>query len=125
MTETNYFLSNFFNYICINTIYAFINSFVLLLVFKSINYFWIFLFFWLYGMAIFSLGYFFQSFMDKTRVAMIVTLLLYFIMFFLSVIVYDPNISKVPKIITSIFPQIALQLGIMVLSKFEVNYYLL
>lgn len=120
LTETQYFLSNFIHYICLNTFLAIINSFVLLSVFSYINYFWMFCFFWLYGMSIFSIGYFFQSMMDKTRVAMIVSILLYFIMFFLSAIVYNPNISKLSKIVTSFFPQIALQLGVMVLTKFEV-----
>ena len=121
LTETNFFMSYFLYYICLNTLYAFLNSFILMLVFHYVNYFWIFAFFWLYGLTIFSLAYFFQSFMDKTRVAMIISLLLYFVMYFLSALVRSPNVVKSVKTIMSVFPPIALQLGVIIYAKFEVK----
>jgi hypothetical protein len=121
LTEGVYFFSYFIHYICLNTIYAIFNSIVLLFVFRYVGYFWILTFFWLYGMTIFSIGYFFASFMDRTRVAMIITLLLYFLMYFVSVIVYNPTLSKGVKVLASIFPPTALQLGIFVMSRFEVK----
>ena len=123
LTEGVYFSSYFIQYICLNTIYSIVNSIILLFVFHYVGYIWIFSFFWLYGMTIFSIGYFLASFMDRTRVAMIITLLLYFLMFFVSVVVYNPQSSKGLKTLASIFPPTALQLGIFVLSRFEVNMF--
>ena len=83
MTEGIYFLSYFIRFFIFNIFYSIINSLICTLVFKHFKYIYIFLFFWLFGMNIFSLIYFFQSFMDKTRLAMLVSILCYFLMYFI------------------------------------------
>jgi hypothetical protein len=84
LTEIDYFLSYFIQYFLLNIIYSIINSLILKLVLKHIPWIYVFLLFFLFGLNIFSLVYFFQSFLDKTRLAMIVCILIYFLMYFLS-----------------------------------------
>ena len=123
MSEANYFLSYFIQYFIENLIYSICNSLILYYkIFKHVNFCFIFLLFWLFGMNIFSLIIFFQSFMNKTRLAMILSILIYFIMFFISSPISNENISHLVKIIFSFFPQTALQFGINIFTKFEVNF---
>jgi len=121
MKDVVYFLSYFIQYLIINTITSFLNTMILRRVLKNITSPFIFGFNWLYGMNVFSLGYFFQAIMDKTRIAMIISILIYFIMFFVSVAVLSEDVSNFAKILMSFFPPTALQLGINVLAKFETN----
>ena len=59
--------------------------------------------------------------MNKTRLAMIVSILIYFSIFFISLAISSDCVSHSIKILFSLFPQIALQLGIYVMSQFEIN----
>ena len=123
MSEFNYFLSYFIQYFIENLIYSICNSLILYYkIFKHVNFWFIFLLFFLFGMNIFSLIIFFQSFMNKTRLAMILSILFYFLMFFISNPISNENVSHFVKIIFSFFPQSALQFGIDIFSKFEVNF---
>lgn len=122
MKDSVYFLSYFLQYLIINTVTTFLSSFVLTRVLKNVSFVFIFGFNWLYGMNVFSLGYFFQAIMDKTRIAMIVSILIYFIMFFVSVAVISEDVSNSAKMFMSLLPPTALQLGINVLAKFETSY---
>ena len=121
LSESIYFLSYLFQFFVLNIFYSIFNSFLLLQIFQHFNYAIIFLFFWLFGLNIFSLAYFFQSFMNKTRLAMIVSILIYFSIFFISLAISSDCVSHSIKILFSLFPQIALQLGIYVMSQFETN----
>jgi len=94
---------------------------VLTRVLKNVSFPYIFGFNWLYGMNVFSLGYFFQAIMDKTRVAMIISILVYFIMFFVSVAVLGEDVSNTAKMFMSLLPPTTLQLGINVFAKFETS----
>ena len=123
MSEFDYFLSYFIQYFIENLIYSICNSLILYYkIFKHVNFWFIFLLFFLFGMNIFSLIIFFQSFMNKTRIAMILSILFYFLMFFISNPISNENVSHFVKIIFSFFPQSALQFGIDIFSKFEVNF---
>ena len=62
LTEIDYFLSYFIQYFLLNIIYSIINSLILKLVLKHIPWIYVFLLFFLFGLNIFSLVYFFQSF---------------------------------------------------------------
>ena len=72
LKEINYFWSYLLHYIITNTINAVISSLVLLVVLSEVNYFNVFLIYWLFGMCIFSMAFFFQSFIDKTRIGIII-----------------------------------------------------
>jgi len=122
LKEYIYFLSFFLHWIILNTIYAVINSAILTRVLQNTGFIYIFAFFWLFGMTVFSLAYFFQSLMDKTRIAIIISILVYFVMFFVSVAVLSEDVENIPKMFISLLPPTALQLGLTVLSKYEANF---
>ena len=66
--------------------------------------------------------FFFQSFIDKTRVALILSLLIYFVMFFLSMACMDESAKKTIKIFLSIFPPVCILLGIVLFGKFQSHF---
>ena len=121
LTEGVYFLSYFIQCAVMNTFYALINSGIMKQVFYNTNYIYLFGFFWLYGINVFALSFFFQSMMDKRRLAMIVSILLYFVMYFVSIAVISDEVANAPKMILSILPPTALQLGINTLAQFDSN----
>ena len=123
LTELNYFLSYFIIYFVINLFYSIVNAFILrnVLIYIGIGY--IFLLYFLYGLVIYSLIYFFQSFLERTRIAIIVSLLIYALMYFISIPVIPGSVSKTVKIVISIFfPPVSLQLGVNTLSLFEEDF---
>ena len=95
MGEGTYFLSYFVEYFIINIVHCFSVGFFSYLTFNKIPYFVHVLYLWLYGLDIFALAFFCQSFMDTTRLALIVTALVYCLMIFFSAAVYDENIKPI------------------------------
>lgn len=122
LTDSAYFFSWFFHYLILNTFYAVFNSLILTRVFTYVSFGYLFLIFFLYGMTIFSLGYFFQAIIDKTRIAMIISILCYFIMYFVSVAVLTEDVQNIAKMFISLLPPTCLQLGIVTLAKFEQSF---
>ena len=122
MTESIYFLSYFIQYFITNIFYTLANSIIMKMVFRHIGYQFLFLTFFLWGLNVFALAFFYQSFIDRTRVALILSLLIYFIMFFLATAVMDDSAAKGLKIILSISPSIALELGILIFGHFESHF---
>ena len=82
LKESTYFLSYFIIFLFFNLIYSICNTFLLKQAMKYIEEIYLFIFFYFLGLMIYSLIYFFQSFLDKTRLAIIVSLLLYCLMYF-------------------------------------------
>ena len=122
LSELTYFLSYFIIYFVINLFYSICNALVLKNVLIYIDTIYIFILYFLYGLVIYSLIYFFQSFLERTRIAIIVSLLIYALMFFFSIPVETNSVSKgVKYIISIIFPPVSLDLGINTLSLFEEN----
>lgn len=122
LTESSYFFSWLLYYTCLTTFHALLNSAILMGVFKYVPFGYVFLFFWLYGMCIFAMAYFFQSIIDKTRIAMIISILIYFIMYFVSVAVLSEDVKNAPKMVISLLPPTCLQLGLVTLTRFEINF---
>ena len=120
MIESIYFLSYFIQYFITNIFYTLANSIIMKMVFRHIGYQFLFLTFFLWGLNVFALAFFYQSFIDRTRVALILSLLIYFIMFFLATAVMDDSAAKGLKIILSISPSIALELGFLFLVILKV-----
>ena len=117
--EGMYFLSYFIQFFIINILYTIVNGLITTQVFKHTDVLYLFAFYFLFGMNIFALAFFFQSFIDKTRLAIIVSILGYFLMYFLSIAVYSDNVKNVVKMVLSIFPPTALQLGIGTFGTFD------
>jgi ATP-binding cassette subfamily A (ABC1) protein 3 len=122
LSEGTYFLSYFIQYVIITFIDSVINTFFMSLLFPHIPSIFLFIILFLWALDIFGLIFFFQSFIDKTRVALILSLLIYFVMFFLSMACMDENSKKVLKIVLSIFPPVCLELGIITIGKFESHF---
>ena len=119
LSEGTYFLSYFLQYIIITFIDSVINTFFMSLLFSRIPSILLFVILFLWALDIFGLIFFFQSFIDKTRVALILSLLIYFVMFFISMACMDEDANKALKIVLSIFPPVNLELGIILIGKFE------
>ena len=123
LSEFTYFLSYFVIYFIINLFYSIVNALILRNVLTNIEFLYIFLLYFLYGLVIYSLIYFFQSFLERTRIAIIVSLLIYALMYFLFIPVSPSNVAKAVKVIFCIlFPPVTLQLGIDTISAFEENF---
>ena len=118
LCESEYFLSYFIQYIIIYFFIALINSYLLAKVIKNIAWIYLFITIFLFSLNVFALIYFFQSFMDKTRICIILSVIIYFIMYCVSLAcMLDKTPFKI-KAILSIFPAVGLNLGLLQLSKF-------
>ena len=78
---------------------------------------------WLFGLNIFALAFFCQSFMDTTKLALIVSCLIYCLMLFVSAAVYDDKIKKTYKVISALLPPVNLLLGAFTFGEFERMYF--
>ena len=122
LDEGTYFLSYFIQYVVITFIDSIINTIILAFIFTKIPFYFIFVILFLWTLDLFAMIFFFQSFIDKTRVALILSLLIYFATYFLSMACMDEGANKALKIVMSIFPPICIELGIVLLGKFESHF---
>ena len=123
MSELTYFLSNFIIYFIKNLIYAGFITLVLSFGLKRLESQYLFLMYFLYGLVIFALVFFFQSFLERTIISMLVSLLIYVLMYFFFIVVFQESVNLVLKFIFCIlFPPTTLQLGINTISQFETNF---
>ena len=120
--EGTYFLSYFIQYVIITFIDSIINTMILTLIFTRIPFYYLFVILFLWTLDLFAMIFFFQSFIDKTRVALVLSLLIYFATYFLSMACMDEGASKILKIIMSILPPVCIELGIVLLGKFESHF---
>ena len=120
--EGTYFLSYFIQYVIITFIDSVINTMILTLIFTKIPFYYLFIILFLWTLDLFSMIFFFQSFIDKTRVALILSLLIYFATYFLSMACMDEGAARALKIVMSILPPVCIELGIVLLGKFESHF---
>ena len=123
MGEGTYFLTYFVEFFIVNIFYAFIVGIIAHLMFPKIPYLYLVLYLWLFGLNIFALSFFCQSFMDTTRLALIISCLIYCLMLFVSAAVYDENIKKIYKIIAALLPPVNLLLGAFTFGHFQGMFY--
>ena len=120
--EGEYFLSYFIQYVFISLFISLINAFLFHFVFKRIPFSYLYFLVFLFSLDVFSLIYFFQSFIDKTRISIVLSLVIYFIMYCISLACLFEKTAYIIKAILSIFPAVSLNLGILLLSKFEYHF---
>ena len=123
MGELSYFLSYFCLFFIINIYYAFLLGVFCHLMFEYIPYMVWVLYLWLFGLNVFAIAFFCQSFMDTTKLALIITTLIYCLMLFVSAAVYDDNVKKIKKVFASLLPPVNLFLGSWTLGLFQGMYY--
>ena len=123
LSELTYFLSIFIIYFFKNIIYSGFITLILSYALVHIESTYIFLMYFLYGLVIFALVFFFQSFLERTIIAMLVSLLIYVLMYFFFIVVFQDSIGYAIKFIFCLlFPPTTLQLGINTISNFETNF---
>ena len=120
--EGTYFLSYFLQYLVITIFVSLVNTIIVQFIFTKIPFYFLYLVFFLWAMNVFALAFFYQSFIDSTRFALILSLLIYFIMYFLSIACIKETAGKSVKIGLSIFPAVAIEVGIVMLGKFESHF---
>ena len=125
LKDSWYWMSWFIYSFIINTIIALICLvFVKVGCFELVNAFILFLFFFLFGLSIFSFAFFLAVFFSRARVASISGLMIYFATYFLaSSLLVDPNIGEHLKNLGSFLPCVAITLGTKTLLNFEVSLY--
>ena len=117
------FLSSFIRSLVINIVHSPLTALIIKFLLTKSKYEYLLIILFLYGLNIFSMTYFFQSFQRKSRKGVIVSLLYYCIMSFLYVPINSPIINK--KIINTfcvLFPPINLMFGFDVLITYEKEF---
>ena len=120
MTDTAYWLSWFCYYTLINTAISTLSWIILLInVINYSNVFYVWLFFWLYGQAVFGQIVFLQSLFTSSKYSGIVSTLVYFGSDFFNFLITGQDTTRTNKILASILPQVSLGQGAVVFSNYE------
>ena len=120
--EGVYFLSYFIQYVVISIVVTFICALLLKVVLNRTPLYFLYVLLFLWALDVFALIYFFQSFIDKTRIALVLSLVIYFIMYCASLACMFEKSSRALKIVLSLLPPVNLNLGILLMSKFEYHF---
>ena len=122
--ERAFFFSSFIRSFNINLIHSFLGALMIKLALKQSQYGYLFIIFFLFGLVIFSMTYFFQSFLQESRKGVILSLLCFCVMSFLFLPINSPEIPKVIVYLFCIlFPPTNLILGLNVLYIFEKEFF--
>ena len=84
LSESIFFITYFIKNLIINIIHTFFNALIVHGVLEQSQYGYLFLIFFFFGLVIFSMTYFFQSFQQKSRKGVIMSLLFYCIIIHLN-----------------------------------------
>ena len=122
LEEGQYFLSYFIQYTVINIFSSIINAGLFTVFLDRISYYHLFVTLLLWSLNVFALIYFFQSFIDKTKIALVLSLVIYFMMYCVSLACMFEGGSLAAKIGLSLFPQVCLNNGILLFSKFQYHF---
>ena len=122
LEEGQYFLSYFIQYTAINLFSSLINAGLFTVFLDRISYYYLFIMLFLWSLNVFAMIYFFQSFIDKTKIALVLSLVIYFMMYCVSLACMFEGGSMVAKIGLSLFPQVCLNNGILLFSKFQYHF---
>ena len=122
LREGEYFLSYFLQYLIISIVVSFINALLFQVVLNHIPLHFLYALIFLWSLDVFALIFFFQSFIDKTRIAIVLSLVIYFIMYCISLACMFEKTSMKLKLALSLFPAVSLNIGILLLSKFEYHF---
>jgi len=123
MKDSIFFMSSFIKYFIINLFHSIFCSLFVKLILKQSQYGYLFCIFLLFGLVIFSMIYFFQSFLQEARIGVIISLVLFCIMSFFYLPINSPEANKgFTYFICIIFPQTNLLLGFNTLYVFEKEF---
>ena len=120
VTEMVFFLTYFIKSFLINLFHTIFNSLIVYGILKQSQYGYLFLIFLFYGLVIFSMTYFFQSFLKVSRMGVIISLLIYCIMSFVYLPMFSPVVNSILRYVFCIlFPPTNLLLGLNSFFAFE------
>ena len=123
LNEFYYYLSYFIIYFIINLFHALLNTLIVKSIFNYIEFGYLFGLFFAYGLVIFSLIFFFQSFLEKANISIIFCILVYSIMYFKGTPLKPNAVKKGVKIFFALlFPPINIFLGCNTLTQFQINF---
>jgi len=120
MTDLPYWVSWLVFYTIINTVVSTLAWAMLMpkvIVYSTPFYLWIF--FWLYGEAVFGQIIFLQSMFTGSKYAGIVSTIIYFSGVLVNKAIADENTSRMQKLFASLLPQVALMQGSNVFANYE------
>ena len=124
LKEKIFFFSSFIRSFTINIIHSSFTALIIKCILTKSQYLYLLLILFLYGLNIFSMTYFFQSFQQKSRKGVIMSLLCYCIMSFLYVPIDSPIIDKnIINLFCILFPPLNLMLGLDVLITFQKEFH--
>ena len=122
--ERVFFLSSFIRSFIINIIHSLCTALIIKFILTKSQYFYLLIILFLYGLNIFSMTYFFQSFQQKSRKGVIMSLLFYCIISFLYLPFDSPVINKyIINLLCVLFPPINLMFGFDVLITHEKEFH--
>ena len=121
MNDLAYFFSYFTTYLIIILILAILGGAILFRSLPHVGFHLRFGMLFLFGTSVFGLIYIFQVCINRSAMAIILSIMIYFIMFFVSSAVTDEKISNGSKMAASLFPPTCLQLGFLTISIFETS----
>ena len=120
MTDLPYWLSWFAFYTIINTVVTTVAWAILLInVVKYSSYGYVWIFFWLYGEAVFGQIIFLQSLFTGSKYAGIVSTVIYFAGVLVNNLITDEGVTREAKLGASILPQVALMQGASCFANYE------
>ena len=118
--EIIFFLTFFIKNFLINIFHTIFNSLIVYGILKQSQYGYLFLILFFFGLVIFSMTYFFQSFLRVSRIGVIISLLIYCIMSFVYLPMDSPRVNFILRYIFCIlFPPTNLLLGLNSFLAFE------
>ena len=120
--ESEYFLSYFIQYIVVSLFISAINAFLYNLVLSQIPYYYIYGLIFLFSLDVFAIVYFCQSFIDKTSISIVLTIIIYFIMYCFSLCCMFEDSAFKLKFILSLIPAVNLNLGVSLLFRFDFHF---
>ena len=122
LREGEYFLSYFIQYVIVNIFTSLVSAGLFKGILNYIPYHFLFFMMLLWSLNVFSLIYFFQSFIDKTKIALVLSLVIYFMMYCVSVACMFEGGKQYVKILLSLLPQVCLNNGILLMAKFQYHF---
>ena len=123
MGDGEYFLSYFIQYVFISIFITALNAFIYQQVLTVIPYYYLYSMIFLFSIDVFALVYFCQSFIDKTRISIVLTFVIYAIMYCLNLTcMFENSGGFYFKLFMSLIPSVNLNLSIALLFKFDYHF---
>lgn len=119
LSNKAYWLSVITYYFSLYTVVAAVAGLLAPVTFRFSDPGLIFLLFWVYGISCMSYSILVSVFFSKTRSAVVLGLMIYFVSYFISFAANEVDVSYTNKTLGSLLPNLAISLACDVLSRFE------